>query len=216
MISDLRVSLDQLLSMLASLNLDLWPAQFLGYALALAAAGLAGFRRPWASRAASGILAAMWLASALVYHLGYFSRLSELGYVFAALFGLQAALLLWDGPLKANLVLAPAGDGFMVMGALFMFWALAGHPWLSAYLGHPWPRLGLVGLAPGPTAAFTCGLLLWSRGRMPKRLLAIPALWSFLAFVLAVDLGLREEVPLLLVGLVSASLLLPRDLKPVI
>jgi hypothetical protein len=31
--------------------------------------------------------------------------------------------------------------------------------------------------------------------------------------MLALDLGLREEVGLLLVGLVSGSLLLPRDLK---
>lgn len=210
---DFPFSPESFLAMLAALNQALWPAQVLGYALALGGLALAWLGRPWASRAAAGVLAAMWLASASAYHLAYFSRLTGIGYVLALLFGLQAALLVWDGVVRGNLVLAPGRDGFMFMGALFMLWSLAGHPWLSAHLGHAWPSLGLVGLAPGPTAAFTCAMLLWSRGHLPKRLLAIPVLWSFLGFVLAVELGLREEVAFLLVGLVSASLLLPRDLK---
>lgn len=212
---DLPFTAEQLLSWLTAYNLALWPAHVLAYALALAALVLAGLavRRPWAGRAAVAILAAMWLATGLVYHLLNFTRLTPTAYFLTGLFALQGLMLVWDGVLRTNLVLAPGRDGFMATGALFLLWSLAGHPWLAAYLGHPWPQTGLVGLAPGPTVAFTCGLLLWSRGRMPKRLLAVPVLWSFLGFMLALDLGLREEVGLLLVGLVSASLLLPRDMK---
>jgi hypothetical protein len=213
---DLPFGSEQLLNWLAAYNQALWPAHILAYALALAALVLAwlAVHRPWAGRAAAAILAAMWLATGLVYHLQGFSRLTPTAYILAGLFILQGLMLLFDGVLRQNLVLAPSRDGFMVTGAVFLLWSLAGHPWLAGYLGHPWPQTGLVGLAPGPTVAFTCGLLLWSRGRMPKRLLAVPVLWSFLGFMLALDMGLREEVGLLLVGLVSASLLLPRDLKP--
>lgn len=214
---DLPFNSEQLLNWLAAYNQALWPAHVLAYALALAAmalAVLASRGRPWAGRAAVAVLAALWLATGLVYHLHGFSRLTPTAYVLAGLFVLQGLMLLYDGVLRANLVLAPVRDGFMVTGAIFLLWSLAGHPWLAAHLGHPWPATGLVGLAPGPTMAFTCGLLLWSRGRLPKRLLAVPVLWSFLGFMLALDMGLREEVGLLLVGLVSASLLLPRDLKP--
>lgn len=214
---DLPFTAEQFLAWLAAYNQALWPAHVLAYALALAAmvlAVLANRGRPWASRAAMAILAAMWLATGLVYHLLHFTSLTPSAYVLAGLFTLQGLMLLWDGVLRANLVLAPARDGFMVTGAVFLLWALAGHPWLAAHLGHSWPAAGLVGLAPGPTVAFTCGLLLWSRGRMPKRHLAVPVLWSFLGFMLALDMGLREEAGLLLVGLVSASLLLPRDMQP--
>lgn len=213
---DLPFNAEQLLSWLAAYNQALWPAHVLAYALALAALALAvlATRRPWAGRAAVAILAAMWLATALVYFLRGFAALTPTAYPLAGLFILQALLLLYDGVLRANLVLAPARDGFMATGAIFLLWSLLGHPWLAAHLGHPWPRTGLVGLAPGPTVAFTCGLLLWSRGRLPKRLLAAPVIWSFLGFMLALDMGLSEEAGLLLVGLVSASLLLPRDLKP--
>lgn len=213
MLANVPYSLEQYLALLRTMNQALWPAFFVAYTLGLAAVILAWLPRPWASRAVAGILALFWLAGGLVYQLAYLTKLFPAAYVFTGLFVLQALLLAWEGVVRGRLEFAPRKDGFMVMGGLALLLALVGHPLLSAYLGHPWPLMALLGLTPCPTVIFTLGMLLWTKGRLPKHLLAVPVLWSFLGFILAVELGLREDVVLLVAGLASASLLLPRDLK---
>jgi hypothetical protein len=201
------------LGILGQLNQGWWPMQVGAYAVALATVGLALAGRVGAGRLVAALAAVLWLSSAGVFHLAGFTRLSPAGYAFAGLFVWQAMALLVAGLRGPGLSFGWRADGYGVMGALLVVHALVGHPLLSIYLDQPWPRLGLVGLDPNPTVLFTLGLLLLSTGRLPKYLLAAPVLWSFLGFLLAVDLGLRQDVVILPAGLAAASLPLPRDMK---
>jgi len=202
------------LLMLGQLNEAWWPAHVLAYALACVAPGLAAIRRPGASKLVAALLAALWLGCAGVYFLGGFSQLSPAAYVFAALFVFEGLALLWAGQRGEGLNFALRPDGAGIMGSLLILHALLAHPLLSRYLEQDWPHLGLVGMDPNPTVLFSLGLLLSTQGRLPKHLLAVPALWCFLGFLLGVEFGLRQDVIILPAGLAAAALLLPRDLNP--
>jgi hypothetical protein len=201
------------LFMLAQLNEGWWPAHLAAYALACAALGLALARRPEAARWVTALLAALWVGCAGVYFLAGFSRLSPAAYAFAVIFVLEGLGLVWAGWRRPGLEFVPRLDGYGVLGVLLVLYALLGQPLLGAYLDQPWPHLGLVGLDPNPTVLFSLGMLMFSRGRLPKQLLAVPVLWCFLGFLLAVEFGIRQDVVILPAGLAAVSLLLPRDLK---
>ncbi|HXV44590.1 MAG TPA: DUF6064 family protein, partial [Anaerolineae bacterium] len=69
------------------------------------------------------------------------------------------------------------------------------------------PTFGL----PCPTTIFTFGLLLWTDHRFPKYLLVIPVIWSLFGLSAAVQLGVLEDIMLLITGLVATTMILYRD-----
>lgn len=66
----------------------------------------------------------------------------------------------------------------------------------------------MFGVAPCPTTIFTFGLLLLTRGPVPLRLLVIPLLWALVGASAALHLGVREDLGLVVTGLVATALLL--------
>ena len=79
---------------------------------------------------------------------------------------------------------------------------------LADLSGHGWPSLRVAGLAPDPTAAFTLGLLLLTRGRTPVHLAVIPLLWIVVAGATAWILAIPQDLALPLAGLCGFALVL--------
>jgi hypothetical protein len=63
------------------------------------------------------------------------------------------------------------------------------------------------GVAPCPTTIFTFGLFLLTSGKMPKYLIAIPFIWSIIGFFAALNLGILEDIGLIIAG-VSGTIML--------
>ncbi len=81
------------------------------------------------------------------------------------------------------------------------------YPLLGMALGHTYPRAPLFGLVPCPTTIFTFGMLLLAA--RPKRLLLwLPLVWSAIGFFAAVKFGIREDIGLLLAGIITAVVIL--------
>jgi len=78
-------------------------------------------------------------------------------------------------------------------------------------MGRGYPQSLLVGLAPCPTVVFTLGWLLWSCRPLPKAVLAIPVLYALTMGGMAASMGIVEDVGLVIVAVVAATLLLVRD-----
>jgi hypothetical protein len=68
-------------------------------------------------------------------------------------------------------------------------------------------------VAPCPVTIFTFGLLLLADKRVPKYLLVIPFLWSLLGFSAALALTIREDIGLLIAGVLGTILIAVRDRK---
>lgn len=149
-------------------NEAVWPAHIAAAACAVAIALLI---RRGDTRGANVILAAAWLWIAIAFHLDRYAAINWAATYIAALFALQAALLLWTGTIRGKLTVAPNAVGV----ALFAFAVLL-QPALGAVAGRSWTQAEIFGLAPDPTAVATLGILLMTR-RTPWHLLVIPLLW---------------------------------------
>ncbi|PKN64900.1 MAG: hypothetical protein CVU57_12280 [Deltaproteobacteria bacterium HGW-Deltaproteobacteria-15] len=209
----LPFTVDEFLSVFQSYNLAIWPMQILAY-LAGASAIYMLFAGPRnADRVISAIVSLMWMWNGIVYHIGFFSMINKGAFLFGIVFVVQGLLFFWNGVLRGNLVFGFSRDGYSLTGGLFIFYAMALYPLLGTLAGHSWPHSPAFGVAPCPSTIFTFGLLLLTRGRVPKHLLVIPLLWAVIGLSAAVTLRVYEDYGLFIAGLAGTTLLLVRDRK---
>ncbi|MDZ7753356.1 MAG: DUF6064 family protein [Gammaproteobacteria bacterium] len=178
---------------------ELWPLAVPLFLLTLAVLvpvmrGATRYGRPVATVVAV-VLAAGWLWTGMVFHFHYFATINFAAPAYAGLFVLQAALLLWQGVARRRPTMAFRGDGAGWTGVALLIYGVVGYP-LVDYLAAA-EGLRLVGLAPGPTTAFTLGLLLQATGRIPLHLLLVPVAWCVVAGASGLPLGIPADVLLL-------------------
>ncbi len=92
-------------------------------------------------------------------------------------------------------------------GALLLGYGLAAYPLLGYAAGHRYPATPTFGL-PCPTTIYTLGLLLWAERPMPRWLLTVPLVWSAIGASAALQLGVLEDLGLVVAGAVSLVLML--------
>ncbi|HEY6207765.1 MAG TPA: DUF6064 family protein [Gemmatimonadales bacterium] len=200
----------QFFAVFARYNAAVWPAPIVLAALAFGAALLAARGRDRSSRAASGILALLWIWMGAVYHLGFFRSINPAATVFGAMFLIQGIAFATVGTLRGSFGFHFRADGAGWTGTALMAFALAGYPLLADALGHRYPMTPTFGL-PCPTTIFTLGLLLWARPAPPTWILVVPLAWSVLGVSAALQLGVYEDLSLLAAGVVSAAVMLGRS-----
>ena len=202
---------EQFLGVFEQYNQAIWPMQIVAYLLGLTAVVLAIRPVRRADRIISAILSLLWLWNGAVYHLTFFQRINPAAEVFGALFMLQAIVLLLAGTMYRRLTFRVGADRDSIVGGLLIAYAMLIYPLLGELLGHGYPQSPVFGVAPCPTVIFTFGLLLWTRGHIPVYVLAVPFVWSVLGVWAALALGIREDIGLLVAGLVGTALIVVRD-----
>lgn len=197
----------QFLDAFGRYNEAVWPAQVLFLVAALVVVGLALRPAAHSGRVVSSVLAFFWAWMGVVYHCGFFSRINPAAYVFAALFVLEAGLLVHAGVMRSRLSFRARGDAAGITGAILVSYALVLYPFLGYASGQDYPRMPTFGL-PCPTTIFTLGVLLWATPSVPLRLLVIPAAWSLLGASAASSHGIVQDYGLLVAGLAATALVL--------
>ena len=193
---------EQFLDVFARYNEAVWPAQLLLLALALAVVALAFRESPTGGRWVAVLLAALWLWMAVAYHLAFFRAINPAAVAFAALFAIQALLLMWAGAWRGRLLFGRRPRWVMATGLALIVYALVLYPALGLALGHRWPAMPTFGL-PCPTTIFTMGVLLLAAPAAPRLLLPIPLLWAAVGTSAAMQLGMREDFGLVAAGAVT-------------
>lgn len=199
-------TIDQFLEVFTKYNQTIWPAQILLNAVALSIVFLAFQRGQNSNRAISIALSALWLWTGIVYHLLFFTSINPAAYLFGAFFIMQGILFLSVGVIKNRISYAISSDIRGIVGSIFVLYALLSYPLLGFRFGHVYPGSPTFG-APCPATIFTFGVLLWTGGTIPRYLLVIPALWSIIGFSAALNFGMKEDVGLLIAGVIGSLLL---------
>jgi Family of unknown function (DUF6064) len=193
----------QFLDVFARYNRTVWPMQDVLLFLAVVALAAALRPGPRSDRLVAGILAFLWLWMAAAYHLAFFLRINPAAGIFAALFAIQAGLLVRTAFVRRELSFRLAGDGRSVLAALLIAYALVGYPLVAALAGQRYPATATFGL-PCPTTIFTLGLFVAAR-RCPRHLLLIPAAWSLVGSSAAWSLGMTADYGLGIAGLLGTA-----------
>ena len=210
----LPFTVDQFLGVFEQYNQAIWPLHVVGYLLGSAALVLLVKQTSYSDRAISAILAVFWAWVGIVYHLMYFSTINGAARGFGVLFIVQAVLFIVFGVMRPQLSFKWDTNPYTIIGAVMIGYAMLVYPLLGTLQGHGYPRSPSFGVAPCPTTIFTFGLLLLTSAKVPKFLLVIPFLWSLLGIWASYQLGIREDIGLLVAGVLSVGLLVWRDRTP--
>ncbi len=200
---------DQLLEVFAAYNQQIWPMQIVAYLLGVVGLILAIRRTPRSSRGVTAVLAFFWTWVAFLFWLPSARQGFAPAYLFVAIFVVQGALFV------AQAVRGRPAFGFQSnatswAGIAIALYALVGYPLVGLVVGHVYPQAPPFGLTPCPLVAYTFGLLLLTRSRVPKVLLVLPFFYAVSGFYWA-TLGIIEDLGLALSGILASWLIWRRD-----
>lgn len=207
---NLPFTVDEFLALLAEYNRAISPAHALAYGLGILAAGLALWRSAAGDRIISVVLSLLWLWTGIAFHWLFFRKINGAAWGFGAGFIAQGILFLAYGAIRGELKFQARFSGYGIVGALFVLYALF-YPLLGARLGHVYPQVPMFGVSPCPLTIFTFGLLLWAEPPVPRMVMLIPFVWSVIGFIAALQLGMIEDVGLLVAGVVGSLLILHHE-----
>lgn len=189
----------------AKYNIAIWPAQLV--LVGAAAGAVAAVRRPNTVRirVMLGVLSALWLWMAIVYHGIFFRPINPAAMAFAALFVVESGLLAFAA-LRPSFDIRPRPNIAGVVGWTLIAFALIIYPLIGYFAGHRYPAMPTFGL-PCPTTIFTLGVLLWSTP-MRVSLLIVPLLWALIGFSAALQLGVYQDTGLLIAAAATVTVLM--------
>lgn len=195
------------LGLLGVYNRAYWPAAVFGVAAVVAAFAFVLIKPGAFSDIIAKILLDLaWVWTGVMFFLGRLAPDVDVAYVFGIAFIIQGTFLLADmfyGTLEFRPFRNPAAT-VAVLGMTAA--AILVHPIVAAALGRAWPELRLAGTAPGPTAAATLCLLMFTLHKPRPLFFVIPAAWALVAGVaLALAWHFYEE--LILAGVALAAVL---------
>jgi hypothetical protein len=203
------VMLEKLLSVFEAYNPAIWPMQAFAYLAGLVALYSAFKQTRFSNNIACGILSTFWIWTGVVFCIIYWAPSYPPAYAFGVLFIAQGLIFLLNA-VKPTLSFRAQRNQFTLIGALFIAYAMIGYPLVGYFLGHVYPRSVPFGLVPCPTSVFTIGLFMMTDKKIPRHILAVPAIWSVCAIVPIVS-GIYEDTGLLLAGLICIPMLWRRD-----
>ena len=192
-------------------NRAIWPAQIIALAIGIALIALA-FRPIRGGGRVIGLgLAAAWAWTGWVFHLGYLAPMDFSAPVYGAAFLLQAALLAWTLGIRRGVTFRFNADAAGLAGACFLAYGMIAYPAIAGFAADGWTSARLFGVAPGPTAMVTLGLLLMTKGRTPLHLTIVPLLWCLAGGATAWFLGVAEDLMLLPAAIVALYVAVRRN-----
>jgi len=199
-------TIEQFLEVFKNYNLSVWPLQIIFYLLALIAILLSLKKVRQSDKIIPAILAFFWIWMGIVYHIINFTAINTAAYIFGAAFIFQGILFLYIGFIKQKISFQFHSDIYGIAGSIFIFFALILYPVLGYLQGHRYPSSPTFGL-PCPTTIFTFGILLWTDKKFPMALPIVPVIWSVIGFSAAFALGIKEDIGLLISGLLFTFLI---------
>lgn len=205
-----HTSLNQFLATFGRANAAVWPTQIVWYLAAAAMVGLA----LWPVRRSSQLICALAAAYFAWIGIAYFAwQMPGMHFSswWAAVFTLQAVLLVIAGVVRSDLLIRPRKDLASGLGAVVIAYALVGYPLIGLAGGHPLRTLPVLGVSPCVTVVFFFGLLLWARPPAPKYLLLVPLAWSLGAAPPDLARGVAADYGMLVAALLTVGLIIWRD-----
>ncbi len=133
--------------------------------------------------------------------------------MFAALFVLQAVLLLYSGAIRGHEKYRPWGGAHAWVGWTLIAYAAVLYPLIGLWSEHSLEKVPVFGITPCPVTLFTFGLLLLARP-VAWWLLVIPFLWSLVGGSAAFLLGVPQDWVLAVSGLAALCIALKQACPP--
>jgi hypothetical protein len=192
-------------------NEAMWPAALVLPALGLLCAWLILAKHRAARRVALVILGALWVWTALAYHLGFFAAINPVASWFAMPALAQAAMFFYASFGELRMTSTLVNVDRVVGGAIIAF-SLVLYPALAYLAGHRYPEMPTFGL-PCPTTIFTLGILAALHQELSWTYAIIPVAWAIVGTSAAMQLGMVEDLGLPAAAIALVALMAAHSLE---
>jgi hypothetical protein len=189
-------TVERFFELFAQYNLAIWPMQIVAMIAGLLVLWLLWSSTRLAAAVILGLLGAMWLVNGIGYHWLFFAQINPIARVFAAIFVLQALLLVFAALTRSGLRFRIGKQPASIIGLACVLFAFFIYPVIGWLAGHRYPAMPMFGLAPCPTTIFTIGVLLLGQWREVRWLLAIPGIWAAIGGSASFLLGVPQDYAL--------------------
>lgn len=205
----LSFSIEEFLLVLESYNLAIWPFQIFAYILVISALFFSVKPMSYSAKIVLAILSFFWLFAGIVFCFLFWAPSHIFGYIFGICCVLQGLMFLYSIS-RSDITVGSRDITYILIGILFVLYAIIGYQIFGYYLGHVYPKYFAVGLLPCPTTIFTFGILLIINEKIPIKYLVIPLMVS-LGGILAAYKGIYEDIGLIIAGILGTILIILRD-----
>jgi hypothetical protein len=201
---------EQFMEVFRSYNTAINPLHFLMTMLSIVCIGMIIRKDRFAVSGSLLILGLMWLINGISYHIMFFSRINPIAKVFGGMFILEAVAVMVLAVMSVRQPQVKLSLARRIAGWSLVFYGVIIYSVIGWLLGHRYPAAPMFGVAPCPTVIYTLGLLLILPKKICLPVFIIPLLWVVVGSFAAFKLGMREDLGLLIAGLVTLFFLLER------
>ena len=203
------ITFEQFFAAITQFNEMLYPAQWIATLIAIIAVVFVFIKKPFTNALVVGIATLFFLMSALAFWLPSGTQGLTNGYLYMALFILEAVFLL-SGALEDELHFKFEVKPLPIIGLVIVIYALIGYPLIELLMGRSYPELIFSPLFPCPLNIWLIGMLLMTEKPVPRFTMIIPFIWGLIG-VMWVAIGVKEDLGLIIVNLIGPALLVYRD-----
>jgi hypothetical protein len=198
-------SVHEFFAVFARYNEAVWPMQLVLLLLALLTVTLVYSRGRLRSRAINLITGFFWIWMAVAYHLAHFAIINPAARMFAALFLVQAALLIGLGVIGSGLEYERPRGLRGIAGGVLVAYGLFAYPLIGVFSEHGYLSSPTFGV-PCPTTIFALGMFCFLRQPFHRAVLAVPVVWAMVGSSAAFFLRVPQDFGLLVAGAVGVAL----------
>lgn len=203
------LSIKDFMLVLEQYNTTIWPMQIVAYLLVGVALFFSIKSSKYSQRILLVIMAFLWLFNGIVFNLIFWTPSHFFGYVFG-IFCIVQGLIFLSGLKGTDLLTSYESSIYSFTGIIFIIYAAIGYQVFGYFLGHIYPNFFPVGLVPCPTTIFTFGVFLIIHKRISIKYYAIPLIVALGGF-LAANIGIYEDIGLIIAGLLGTYLIIRRN-----
>lgn len=156
-------------------------------------------------------LGVLWIWMGVAYHLTFFTVINKAAFLFGGFFILQGLFILFSSFIHNRLIFTFTFQTKDYLGYFFILYGLIIYPIISYFVEGSFEKTIMMGL-PCPSTIFTFGFFILANHRFPKYLLIIPSIWAVLGLSAAINIGVFQDV-MILIAAITADLLLFRRKK---
>ncbi|MEE4195021.1 MAG: DUF6064 family protein [Anaerolineae bacterium] len=203
------ITLEQFYESIAQFNQMIYPAQWAVMLLAFTAVLFIMVKKSFSNALIIGVAILFYLMCALAFWLPMGFRGYENGFLYMAIFILEAGFLL-SAAVENELDFEFKPTPYAIIGLIFVAYGLIGYPLAGLALGHTYPELIFSPLLPCPLNTWWVGMLLMTTKPVPRYTLIIPFIWGLVG-IMWVGLGVTDYIAGLIICLSAPALLVIRD-----
>ena len=199
---------EQFFNVIEKYNLTMFPFQLIILLLGLICLFLLHSKISSKDKLIGIYLGVLWIWIGVGYHLTFFTVINKAAFLFGGIFILQGLLILFYTFIKNRLVFTFTLQTKDYLGYFFILYGLIIYPIISYFVEGSFEKTIIMGL-PCPSTIFTFGLFMLTNNKFPKYLLIIPSLWAVVGLSAAINIGVIQDV-MILIAAITADIILIR------